>query len=139
MSQPGPQSTIHPEAVKKQMNWNVSIPQEMVDEKLPVNFQGTRGGGLPVKRIGYHEFPRVLYMHPNEPFETVEHRNDKFEVVSTDTIPTEHLVKTVHNEAELKAALEDGWVKEPYVPKAAPTRNAGLYGPKKKPGKAISA
>jgi hypothetical protein len=132
----GPQCTIHDEAVKKQMNWNVTIPQETVDEKLPVNFQGTRGGGLPVKNIGYLEFPRVIYMHPNEPFQEIEHRNDRFEVVSTDLVPTEHLAKVVNNDAELKAALQEGWVKEPYVPKPAPPKTAGLYGPKKKLAKA---
>jgi hypothetical protein len=124
--------TVSPEAARKQMSWNVRAPQEQVPDPIPENWQGTASGGLPVKQIPYLEFPRVVYMHPNEPFETIEHRNDKFEVVSTDTIPTEALTKTVNNEAELKAAMKDGWVKEPYIPKAAPTRNAGLYGPKKK-------
>lgn len=129
--------TIHEEAVKKQMTWDVSRPQEPVQETLREGWSGTPGGGLPVKQIPHLEFPRVVYMHPNEPLETIEHRNDKFEVVSTDTIPTEHLTKVVNSEAELSAAMEQGWVKEPYVPKPAPTRNAGLYGPKKKSAKAL--
>jgi hypothetical protein len=129
---------IHQAAVKKQMTWDVSRPQELVPETLREGWSGTPGGGLPVEQIPFLEFPRVVYMHPNEPFETIEHRNDKFEVVSTDTIPTEHLTKVVHNETELKAAMEEGWVKEPYVPKAAPPRNSGLYGSKKKAAKTAS-
>ncbi len=128
--------TIHEEAAKKQMTWDVSRPQEAVAETLREGWSGTPGGGLPVKQIPHLEFPRVLYMHPNEPFQEIEHRNDKFEVVSTDTVPTEPLTKVVNSKAALEAAMEQGWVTEPYVPKAAPTRNAGLYGPKKKPAKA---
>jgi len=126
---------IHEAAIKKQMNWIVSRPQEQVPEVLPENWQSTTGQGLPVKQIPHLEFPRVVYMHPNEAFETIEHRNDKFEIVSTDTIPTEALTKTVNNDAELKAAMDEGWVKEAYIPKAAPTKNAGLYGPKRKTAK----
>lgn len=128
--------TIHDQAVKKQMNWNVRAPQEQVPDPLPENWQGTAGGGLPVKQIPYLEFPRVVYMHPNEPFQEIEHRNDKFEVVSTDLVPTEHLTKTVNNETELQAALADGWIREPYVPKPTPPKTAGLYGPKRKTVKA---
>lgn len=127
--------TIHEEAAKKQLNWNISRPQEAVPEVLPQNFAGTPGGGLPVKYIPQLEFPRVLYMHPNEPLQEVEHRNDKFELVGTEVLPTEHLTKVVNDEAELNAAVDEGWLKDPYIPKAAP-KTPGLYGPKKKVGKA---
>ena len=126
---------IHEEAVKKQMSHIVGRPQEQVPEVLPENWQGTIGQGLPVKQIPHLEFPRVIYMHPNEPLQEIEHRNDKFELVGTEVVPTEHLTKLVQNEAELDAALAEGWVKEPYIPKAAP-KQPGLYGPKKKVGKA---
>lgn len=128
--------TIHETAVKKQMTYNVTRPQEAVPLELPDNWMGTMSGGLPVKQIPHLEFPRVVYLHPNEPLEEVEHRNDKFEVVSTDLVPTEHRTKVVRNEAELAAALEEGWVKEPYVPKAAPSKSDGLYGARKKAAKA---
>ena len=127
--------TIHEQAAKKQMNWNVRAGQEAVPDPLPENWQGTASGGLPVKQIPHLEFPRVIYMHPNEPYQEIEHRNDKFELVGTEVIPTEHLTKIVENATELEAALAEGWVKEPYIPKAAP-KNNGLYGPKKKAGKA---
>lgn len=124
--------TIHEEAVKKQMNYIVSHPQEQVPDILPENWQSTAGQGLPVKQIPHLEFPRVVYMHPNEPFQEIEHRNDKFELVGTETVPTEHLTKVVNSEHELKAALEEGYVKEPYIPKPAPAKNSGLYGPPRK-------
>lgn len=130
--------TVHEQAVKKQMNYIVSRPQEQVPDPLPENWQGTSGGGLPVKQIPHLEFPRVVYMHPNEPTQEIEHRNDKFELVGTEVVPTEHLTKIVNNETELKAALEEGWVKEPYIPKPVQTKTASLYGPKKKPVKASS-
>lgn len=85
----------------------------------------------PVIPIPHMEFPRIVYMHPNEPFRIVEHRGANFEVVGTERVPTEHLTKKVENEAELKAALEDGWVKEPYVPTAPPNPDANLYGRRK--------
>lgn len=124
--------TIHDEAIKKQMNWDVTRPQEQAPDPLPEGWTGTAGGGLPVKQIPMREFPRVVYMHPNEAFQEIEHRNDKFELVGTEVVPTEHLTKVVKNEAELKVALEEGWVKEPYIPKPAPAKNSSLYGPKKK-------
>ena len=132
--------TIDEEAVKKQITLNVMRPQETValqpDGSLRQGWAGTVGGGLPVKQIPHMEFPRVVYMHPNDPFQEIEHRNDKFEVVSTDLVPTEHLTKIVNNEAELKAALEDGYVKEPYIPQPAPRKSEGLYGAKRKAAKA---
>ncbi len=128
--------TIDEEAAKRQMQLNIMRGQETVprqpDGTLREGWSGTMSGGLPVKQIPHLEFPRVLYMHPNEPFEIVEHRNDKFEIVSTDTVPTEHLTKVVNNEAELKAALEEGWVKEMYIPAPPPPKTAGLYGKPKK-------
>jgi hypothetical protein len=123
---------IHEEAIKKQMSHIVGRPQEQVPEVLPENWQGTVGQGLPVKQIPHMEYPRVVYMHPNEPYQEIEHRNDKFELVGTEVIPTEHLTKVVKNDTELDAALADGWVKEQYIPKAPP-KTPGLYGPKKKP------
>ena len=122
---------IHEAAVKKQMNWNVNRPQEAVPEVLPEGWAGTPGGGLPVKQIPHMEFPRVIYLHPNEPFEEIQHKNERHEIVSTDLLPTQHLSKLVQNEAELKAAMEEGWVKEPYIP-VAPPKSPGLYGPKAK-------
>jgi hypothetical protein len=122
---------IHDAAVKKQMNWNVRAGQEVAPDPLPENWSGTASGGLPVKQIPHMDFPRVVYMHPNEPLQEIEHRNDKYELVGTEVVPTEHLTKTVNNEAELKAALEEGWVKEPYIPKPVP-KAPGLYGPKAK-------
>ncbi len=123
--------TIHEEAVKKQMSHIVGRPQEQVPEVLPENWQGTAGQGLPVRQIPHLEFPCVVYMHPNEPLQEIEHRNDKFELVGTEVVPTEHLTKVVHNDAELKAATESGWVKEPYIPAVVP-KSPGLYGPKPK-------
>lgn len=127
--------TIHEAAVKKQMSVIVGRPQEQVPEILPENWQGTIGQGLPVRQIPHLEFPRVMYMHPNEPLQEIQHRNDKFELVGTEVVPTEHLTKVVNDEAELQAAIAEGWVKEPYIPQAAP-KSPGLYGPKKKVGKA---
>ena len=126
--------TIHEAAAKKQMMLNTRADQKQVPDVLPENWAGTDNGGLPVRQIPHLEFPRVVYMHPNEPFQEIEHRNDKFELVGTEVIPTEHLTKVVNNDTELKAALEEGWTKEPYIPKAPP-KTPGLYG-KKKAGKA---
>jgi hypothetical protein len=89
-------------------------------------------GAPPVLAIPHQEFPRVVYKHPNEPFVEIEHRNDKFELVGTELQQTEHLTKLVNNEVELQAALDDGWVKEPYLPQALPDPRAGLYGKKRK-------
>lgn len=128
--------TIDVEASKKQMFLNVMRPQEVVprqpDGTLRDGWAGTISGGLPVKQIPHADFPKAIYMHPNEPWEEIEHRNDRFEVVSTDYVPTEHLVKVVQNEAELKAALVAGWVEQPYIQQAPPTSKDSLYGPKKK-------
>ncbi len=131
--------TIDIEASKKQGFLNVMRPQEAVaresDGSLRAGWAGTISGGLPVKQIPHMEFPKCVYMHPNEPYQEVEHRNDRFEVVSTDLVPTEHLTKIVQNENELKKALADGWIEEPYIRQAAPKKQDTLYTPKKK-GKA---
>lgn len=124
--------TINEEAAKQQQFLNVMRPQEVARQKPDGTWEGTLSQGLPVKAIPYAEFPKVVYMHPNEPFQEIEHRNDRFEVVSTDLVPTEHLTKHVRNEAELRAALEAGWVEEPYIQQAPPTKKDSLYGPKKK-------
>lgn len=120
--------TIHEQAVKKQMSYIISRPQEQVPEVLPENWQSTVGQGLPVKQIPHLKFPRVVYKHPKKPFREVQHRNDRFEVVSTDLVPTDHLTKLINNETELKAALSKGWRREPYIPAAAPSVEDDIYG-----------
>jgi hypothetical protein len=123
--------TIHEAAAKKQHAINIMRPQEAVPADLPENFGGTMGQGLPVMQIPHMEFPRVLYMHPNEPTKIVLHRNEKHEVVHEELVQTEHLTMTVNSEEELKKALKDGWVREPYIPEPLPKTDAGLYGPRK--------
>ena len=83
--------------------------------------------GIPVKQIPHAEFPRVVYKHPKEPFRKIEHRNANHELVNTETVPSEHLTRTVQDETELKRALKDGWVLKPYIPQAPPDPNAHLY------------
>jgi len=106
----------------------------------------------PTKPIPHMEFPRVVYKHPVEPFVTIEHRNAKFEVVGEEVVPTEHLTRVIPSEvhmreahptgtvtgacskysAELKEALAEGWVTEPYVPEAPPDPREKLYAQKPK-------
>lgn len=81
----------------------------------------------PVKEIPHLEFPRVIYKHPKEPFRTIVHRNAQHEVVDQERVPSENLARVVKDAAELEAALKEGWVKEPYVPKAAPNPDEALY------------
>lgn len=130
--------TLDEEAAKKQMQLNIMRGQETVprlsDGTLREGWSGTISGGLPVRQIPHLEFPRVIYLHPNEPFQEIQHRNDKYELVGTEVLPTEHLTKLVNNKAELSAALDEGWLKEPYIPKTAP-KSPGLYGPKKQQAK----
>jgi hypothetical protein len=138
---------IHEAALKKQMHYNSSRPQEAVPEVLPENWTGTPQQGLPVLQIPHFEFPLCLYMHPLVPARKVIHRNDRQEVVHEELVPLEHLTKVVGCEAHIKsggprdcpdcnasleAALAEGWVKEPYIPKPAADENLGLYGPRKK-------
>lgn len=124
--------TINEEAAKQQQFLNVMRDQEVARQKPDGKWQATMGGGLPVKQIPHLAFPKVVYMHPNEPYQEIQHRNDRFEVVSTDFVPTEHLTKVVQNDAELRAALAAGWVEQPYLPQAPPMKQDNLYGPKKK-------
>lgn len=119
---------INEAAFRKATEINIMRPQETVPDPLPDNWTGTPNRGLPVKQIPHMEFPRVVYMHPNEPFRTVEHRNADQELVHREQVATEHLSKTVATEEELKAALEEGWVKEPYLPTPPPKKDVGLYG-----------
>lgn len=125
--------TIHEEAFKKQGQMIVSRPQEAVPDILPQNFAGTSGQGLPVRQIPFYEFPKLVYMHPNEPTQTIEHQNDKFETVGLEVVPTEHLTKVIACSAHFsgnpgaekgkchaceqlfKEALAEGWVVKPYV------------------------
>jgi len=81
----------------------------------------------PTKEIPIAEFPRVVYKHPKEPYVLVEHRNNMHAVVHTEMVPAEHKTRLVQNKSELAEAMKDGWVKEPYIPKAAPEPTADLY------------
>ena len=58
--------------MKKQIEAvNIMRPQEQVPDPVPENFSGTMSQGLPVKQIPVLPFPRVVYMHPNEPFHEI--------------------------------------------------------------------
>ena len=81
----------------------------------------------PVKPIPHMEFPRVVYTWPKEPFKLIEHRNANHELVQTERVPAEHLTRLVNDEKELKKAMAEGWVKEPYVAPPPPDPNANLY------------
>lgn len=133
--------TIHTEALKKQWFFNPSKPQEKVPDVLPENWMGTGSQGLPVREIPHYDFPVILYKHPKKQFQEVEHRNDRFELVHTERVPTEHLTKTVSCEAHknggkecvdcqkaVEAALAKGWKKEPYIPAAPPKAEDDIYG-----------
>lgn len=133
---------INEEAAKQQQFLNVMRPQEVARQKPDGTWEGTLSQGLPVKAIPHFEFPKVVYKHPKKPFKEIIHRNDRFEVVSTDLVPTEHLTKHIHCAAhknggpkecpecqkELKAALAKGWVEQPYIPQAPPTVEDDIYG-----------
>jgi hypothetical protein len=137
---------VDEKATKQMMNWITSRPQEVAPDPLPEGWLGTAGGGLPVKQIPHHEFPRVVYLHPNQPARTVVHRNDRHEVIHEEEVPLEHLTKLiscsahinggpkdcVECNASLDAALEEGWLKQPYIPEAPEKSDADLYGPRKK-------
>ena len=81
----------------------------------------------PVKNIPHMEYPKCVYMHPQEPFTVIEHRNTRHEVVEEEIVPTEHLSKTVANADELAQALADGWQEKPYIPKAPADPKANIY------------
>jgi hypothetical protein len=59
-------------------------------------------------------------MHPKDKVKTVRVKNERGVVVEEYKEPTTHKVKIVQNETELKAALKEGWKKEPYIPCALP-------------------
>jgi hypothetical protein len=101
--------------------------QDTLDMSAP---QGT-AHGLPVMSIPHMEYPRCIYKHPAEPFRKVLHRNAMREIVQTEMLPTEHLTCAVQNEEELDAKLAEGWVLEPYIPKAPQDPDAKLYQAKK--------
>jgi hypothetical protein len=126
--------TIDEEAAKKQFELNISREQEVVQREpsgsLRQGWMRTASGGLPVKQIPHMEFPRVVYLHPNRPFQEIEHRNTNHELVHKELCPTEHMTKIVNNEAELKAALADGWQTKPYIPAAPEKKDPDLYGPR---------
>jgi hypothetical protein len=118
---------INEEALKKAMTIDLSKPQEIAAENLPDSWIGTPGRGLPVRQIPHRDFPRVVYLHPLKPTREIENRNEKHELVHLETVPTEHLTRVVQDEAELKAALAEGWVKEPYIPKPIRNPEEDLY------------
>lgn len=99
------------------------LKQETLDMTRP---QGTPQG-LPVKQIPHHDYPRVMYKHPNEPFRTIVHRNTRHEVVEEETVPAEALTCTVRSEHEMKQKIKEGWTATPYVQQAPPDPNAHLY------------
>lgn len=86
----------------------------------------------PTKFIPHADFPRVVYLHPVKPFVTIEHRNVRQELVNEEIVPTEHDTLVVNSEEELEKAITEGWVKDPYIPKAPKDPKAGIY-LKKKP------
>jgi len=106
--------TIDIERMKKQTTFDVSAPQ------------GTPTG-IPVIQIPHLEFPRVVYKHPVEPYRTIVHRNNKFEVVGEEVVPTEHISLIVADKEALDKALKDGYKLKPYVPQAPPDPDAHLY------------
>jgi hypothetical protein len=124
-----------------------------VNPPLQMNVPGERQltGSIPVIPIPHHEFPRAVYMHPNKPFREIEHRNDKFEVVGTEVVPTEHLSKSVSCsehvnggpktcegcQKALDLALSEGWELKPYLPAKPKSATEDLYGKKK--GKTVQA
>lgn len=97
----------------------------------------------PTVPIPHYEFPLVVYKHPREPFRKVEHRNNMHELVDVEMIQNEHLTKIIacvrHMEKPvekgvcaackdtLEAALEDGWVLNPYVPQSRKDPLANVY------------
>ena len=137
--------TIDLAACKKQMFLDTSKPQEKIpDGPLPEGWLGTLSRGLPVLEIPIYEFPKILYLNPVRPFRVIEHTNQNFEVVGTETVPTEHLTRAVSCDAHknggpkdcadcndaMAAAIADGWRKDPYMPEAPPKKDADLYGRK---------
>lgn len=106
--------TVDIERMKKQMTFDVSAPAGSAT-------------GIPVMQIPVLEFPRVVYKHPVEPFRTIVHRNNKFEVVGEEVIPAEHISLVVADAEALKKALAEGYDLKPYLPQAPPDPDAHLY------------
>jgi hypothetical protein len=141
-----PNFTIDLAAAKKQMFYDPSKPQEKVPDPLPENWLGTMSRGLPVREIPTWEYPKVVYLHPVRPFQEIEHRNNNFELVGTEVVPTEHRSKSVSCKAHkdggpgscadckdaLAEALAEGWTERPYLPQAPPKKDEDLYSRKKK-------
>ncbi len=73
-------------------------------------------GKPPMKTVPDEFWPKLVYKHPKTPFRKAMvpvgggRREEQ-------TIPNEHTYKKVANEKELKAALAQGWVEKPYLPK----------------------
>jgi hypothetical protein len=106
-----------------------AVDEEKLDSKkrYDVSAPPNSPSGLPMKQIPHMEFPRVVYMHPKEPWRKIEHRNAQHEIVEVETVPAEHRTRLVTDKNELSNALKEGWVKEPYVPQPPPDPNANLY------------
>ena len=73
-------------------------------------------GKPPMKTVPDEFWPKLVYKHPKTPFRKamVPVSGGRRE---EQTIPNEHTYKKVANEKELKAALAQGWVEKPYLPK----------------------
>ena len=73
-------------------------------------------GHPPMKEVPTEYWPTLVYKHPKEPFRKAMvpvgggRREEQI-------VPTQHTYKKVFDEKEMKAALAQGWVKEPYLPK----------------------
>jgi hypothetical protein len=140
--------TIDVNAARKQMNLDISKPQEKAPDPLPEGWLGTQSRGIPVREIPHYDFPCVVYLHPRVPTRTVVHRNDRHEAIHEEEVPLEHLTKVICCAAHvnggtkqcadcnkaLEAALAEGWVREPYIPAPPPRPDVDLYGPRKKQG-----
>lgn len=110
--------TINEAKFRDQTSYDVSQPDVL---------EGGQGKGIPVIQIPHMEFPRVVYLHPKEPWRKIEHRNKLHEIVDVETVPAEHLTRSVADAKELAAAIKDGWLKDPYVTPPMPDPNANLY------------
>jgi hypothetical protein len=112
------------------------MPQTIDEEKFrerttfDVSAPPNTPTGIPTKQIPHMEFPMVVYKHPTEPFVKILHRNKAHEIVHEEIQQAEALAMKVNDKKELKAALEDGWVQDVYIPEAIPDPNANLYASK---------
>lgn len=119
--------TIHEEALRdsQKVALDVTAPDYVATKGADGHFR--HQPGIPVRNIPILEFPRVVYKHPKEPYFRKEHRNKEHEIVDVEMLPAEALSRVVGDEAELKAALAEGYVKDPYIAPAPPDPNAHLY------------